>query len=178
MSNRLPIAVSVAFLLATGSAHAQSTAIAKLETAGGQSAGTVMLRQTPNGVHVLIDVQNLPAGIHGFHVHETGQCQPDFKAAGGHYAPAGKKYGFYTEGGPHAGDLPNIHVSQSGAVRVEYFAPGLSLEKNAKNTVLDEDGSAIIIHAQPDDYTSQPAGDAGDRITCGVIESTTQSASQ
>lgn len=159
------------------SAGAQEMAVAKMQTQDGRDAGTVMMRETANGVHFMVEVQNLPSGVHAFHVHQKGECQPpDFKSAGDHYAPAGKEHGFHAEGGPHAGDLPNIHIPESGTARVEYFNPNLSLRKDAKNTLFDEDGSAVVVHAKPDDYKSQPSGDAGDRLACGVVQSATQSA--
>jgi Cu-Zn family superoxide dismutase len=148
----------------------QQSATANLQNQEGQDVGTVELRQTPNGVHLIANLTNLPAGEHGFHIHETGQCEGDFTSAGGHYNPDGSEHGYNVEGGPHAGDMPNIHVPEGGALTVEYVNERVSLEEGAEGALSDEDGSAIVIHANADDYESQPSGDAGDRIACGVIE--------
>lgn len=144
---------------------------AQVMTADGQSAGTVTFTQVANGVVVNANLQNLPEGAHGFHIHETGACEPDFQAAGGHYNPAGSEHGFDSPEGPHVGDLPNIHVSADGTAMVDHFTSQLTLaaedDNQAPYTLADADGSAIMVHAQADDY--QAATSAGDRIACGVI---------
>lgn len=144
---------------------------AQVMTADGQEAGTVTFRQAEHGVVVTAQLRNLPEGPHGFHVHETGACEPDFTAAGGHYNPAGAEHGFDTAEGHHAGDLPNIHVAADGTAAAEVFAPQFTLSSGggdgAPFALNDEDGSAIMVHAQADDYVS--ADSAGDRIACGVI---------
>ena len=160
----------VAAALLAGPAQAQETATASLQDQQGQDVGTVELRQTPTGVHIVANLTGLPAGEHGFHIHETGTCEGDFTSAGGHFNPGGAEHGFHSEGGPHAGDFPNIHVPEGGALTVEYVNDRVSLEEGAEGTLRDNDGSAIVFHANPDDYQSQPAGDAGPRIACGVIE--------
>jgi superoxide dismutase, Cu-Zn family len=165
----LSSAIAGAALLA-GSAAAQESATANLQNQQGEDVGTVELRQMPTGVHIIARLTNLPAGEHGFHIHETGVCEGDFTSAGGHFNPDGSEHGFLVEGGPHAGDLPNIHVPESGELTVEYVNDRVSLEEGAEGTLFDDDGSAIVIHSDPDDYQSQPAGDAGARIACGVIE--------
>lgn len=165
----LSASFAAAALLAT-SAAAQETATANLQNQQGEDVGTVELHQTPTGVHIIARLTNMPPGEHGFHIHETGVCEGDFTSAGGHYNPDGSEHGFLVEGGPHAGDLPNIHVPETGELTVEYFNDRVSLEEGAEGALLGEDGTAIVIHANPDDYQSQPAGDAGPRIACGVIE--------
>lgn len=144
---------------------------AQVMTADGQDAGTVTFTQLANGVLVEADLQNLPEGEHGFHIHETGACEPDFQAAGGHYNPAGAEHGLDSPDGPHAGDLPNIHVMADGTAMVDHVASQLTLaaedDDEAPFTLADADGSAIMVHAQPDDY--QDVDSAGDRIACGVI---------
>ena len=111
-------------------------------------------------------LQGLPPGPHGFHIHETGSCEPPFESAGGHFNPAGAEHGFHSEAGPHAGDMTNITVAADGTVGVEVLNTFLTLDR----TLFDADGAAIVIHASPDDYRAQPSGHAGDRIACGVIE--------
>jgi len=155
-----------------GAATAQSgeTAKASLVDAKGASVGTATLTQTPSGVLVDLEVKGLRAGEHAFHIHEIGQCDAagGFKSAGDHFAVGAKKHGFMMEGGPHAGDMPNIFAGETGSARVELLQAGVSL-KDGATSVFDADGSALVIHANPDDHHSQPSGAAGDRIACGVI---------
>lgn len=137
--------------------------IAEIKTAEGESLGTATATATPSGLMLLtVELAGVPAGIHGLHIHETGTCTPpDFESAGGHLT-GDKDHGIMSENGPHAGDLPNIHVPESGELTVEFFVAGLTPEM-----IADEDGSAIMIHDHPDDYVGQPSGHAGDRIGCG-----------
>ena len=150
-------------------ALAEGSATATLAGPDGGDRGAVELQATPSGVLIHAVLRNLPPGVHGFHIHETGSCRPDFSAAGGHFAPDGNKHGSLTDGGPHAGDMPNIHVPESGELTFEALNARVSLERDAKAALLGEDGTAIVIHKGPDDYSSQPSGAAGDRIACGVI---------
>lgn len=163
------VSFAAATLFAT-SALAQQSATANLQGPDGADLGTVEFQSTPNGVLLTANLQGLPPGVHGFHIHENGTCEPDFGAAGGHYAPGGSEHGFNVEGGPHAGDMPNIHVPESGELTIEVFNDRVSLEEGAEGTLRDENGSAVVIHANADDYESQPSGDAGDRIACGAVE--------
>lgn len=139
--------------------------IAEIKTAEGEGRGTATIVETPSGMAlVTLELQDLPSGIHGIHIHETGQCTPpDFESAGGHLA-GDKEHGVMAANGPHPGDLPNIHVPEGGSLTVEYFAAGLTMDM-----LSDDDGSAIIIHEQPDDYVGQPSGHAGGRIGCGTF---------
>jgi len=156
-----------------GHALANDATKVKMLNAKGQEVGEATLSETPNGVLVSLTLlSNRPGiapGTHAFHIHETGKCEPPFKSAGDHFNPLGKTHGFLSEHGAHAGDFTNIHVPDKGALTVEFVAPELSL-KQGKNTLKDSDGSALIIHAKGDDYKSDPSGEAGDRIACGVIE--------
>jgi len=163
-------ALMTALAMSGGAANAQDTAMAALQDREGNSVGEVTLQQTPNGVLLTAQLKNLPEGTHAFHVHEAGECKAPFKSAGGHYNPDETKHGFLVEGGPHGGDMPNIHVPSSGELTIEVFNPRISLAEDAANTVFDDDGSTVIIHEGADDYESQPSGAAGPRIACGVIE--------
>lgn len=157
-------------MAASAYADTVDTATAALHDTNEQEVGTVALREAKNGgVWLKVSISSLTPGVHAFHIHETGKCEGDFESAGGHYAPGGHKHGVLVEGGPHAGDLPNIHVPSSGRLDLEIFAPAVSLKKDAGNTLFDKDGSAFVVHEGVDDYTSQPSGNAGARIACGVI---------
>jgi Cu-Zn family superoxide dismutase len=152
-----------------GDARAQ-TANAPLVNAEGEEIGTVTLTQMEQGVSVFAEAEGLPAGTHAFHIHETGDCQtPDFQSAGGHYNPEEHQHGWNNAEGHHAGDLPNVQVPDDGAISIEYFTDAITLGEG-DNTVYDDDGSAVVVHEGEDDYESDPTGEAGGRIACGVIE--------
>lgn len=143
---------------------AQQALVARIAGPDGADMGEVHAIPTASGMmHLVIRLTGLPEGTHGVHIHETGACAPDFGAAGGHLAD-GRAHGVRDAGGPHPGDLPNIHVPASGKVTVEYFAPLLT-----RDLMADADGSAFIVHDHADDYATQPTGDAGGRLACGVF---------
>ena len=161
---------SIFLAAATLVAAAQGTSAAEqasaaLMNANGESVGAVTLSETPQGTLLHAKLENLPAGAHAFHVHAVGLCEPPFKSAGGHYNPDGVKHGIESAEGMHVGDMPNIHVPDSGALEIEVLNTQLKLD----DALFDEDGAAIVIHEGPDDYVSDPAGAAGPRIACGVI---------
>jgi superoxide dismutase, Cu-Zn family len=163
--------LAAVFALSTAPVHAQHVAArATLVDTAGQRIGTAHLVETPsNGVLVQVELRDAPEGAHALHIHETGACSPTFEAAGGHFAPEGDPHGILTEGGEHAGDLLNIYVPPSGHVIVERLAREVTLEQGASASLLGGDGTALVVHERPDDYATQPAGDAGTRIACGVI---------
>jgi superoxide dismutase, Cu-Zn family len=146
------------------------TAKAALQTADGKDAGSVTLTQTPSGVLLSLTAKGLPPGEHAFHVHAVGKCEPPFTSAGGHFNPGNKKHGMMAPDGAHAGDMPNLHVPASGELAVEVLNSAVTLEKDKPNSVFDADGSAVVIHAGKDDYKTDPTGDAGGRIACGVVQ--------
>jgi len=146
-----------------------TTAKADLKDAKGKKVGTATLRSSGKGVIVDLDLKGVPPGEHAFHIHETGKCEAPFKTAGGHFNPSGHQHGITNPQGRHAGDLPNIHVPSNKQLQVSVFVDAVTLD-SGKNSVFDADGSALVIHAGKDDYASDPAGNAGDRIVCGVIE--------
>lgn len=136
--------------------------------ADGQSVGEAILTEASGGVKISLKVSNLTAGVHGFHIHENGVCTPvDFKSAGGHFAPAHKMHGD-VEGGPHEGDLPNITVGKNGKGKAQFINKNVTL-KAGPNSLLKAGGTSLVIHAKPDDHKTQPSGDAGDRVACGVV---------
>ena len=154
-------------------------AVAKLFNAEGQMLGKANFEQTPRGVLILVEVAGLPPGSHGIHLHGAGSCAPDFKAAKGHINPQGVEHGLRNPSGPDEGDLPNLHVAADGTATAEFYNARISLADDGdKPALLDADGSAVIIHDQPDDHRTQPIGGAGGRIGCGVIKAvaTTQEA--
>src|SRR6185295_19332758 len=144
-----------------------------LQSANSQPIGEATLTQTPHGVLVTASLHDVPPGEHGFHIHEKGECTPPFTSAGGHFNPKKLAHGFENPKGPHAGDRPNVIVPADGKLKVEFLARGVTLEKGKPGSLLDGDGSTLVLHAGQDDYRSDPAGNSGDRIACGVIESRT-----
>jgi superoxide dismutase, Cu-Zn family len=137
----------------------------------GETVGSAMLTQGPNGVTIAVEVSRLSPGKHGFHIHAIGKCDPpDFQTAGGHFNPFGKKHGLKNPDGPHAGDLPNLEVGPDGKGKIEATVGGLTLGKEGLATLFGPNGTAVVIHAGPDDDTTDPAGNSGARITCGVIK--------
>jgi Cu-Zn family superoxide dismutase len=161
------LALSSAALAQQGGA----TARAGFVDASGKAMGTAQLTQTDKGVLIVLDLKDVPPGPHGIHIHQTGKCDgaAKFTSAGGHFAVAGQEHGYHSGKGPHAGDMPNLIVPDSGSLKQQIFTPGVTLGAG-ENSVFDADGSALVIHARGDDYRSQPAGDSGDRIACAVIE--------
>jgi len=155
-------------LVASLPAHAQ-TAKAALKDQIGKDVGTVQFVETPHGVLLRLALKGAVPGEHAFHIHAVGKCEAPFTSAGGHFNPAGKKHGLAVAEGAHAGDMPNLHIPPSGELMVEVLNGMVTLAKGKPNSVFDADGSAIIIHAGVDDYKSDPTGNAGDRIACGVI---------
>ena len=143
------------------------TATAEMSSPDGSRMGSVAFRQTPHGVLVFADVSNLAPGWHGFHIHTTGACTPDFGAAGDHFNPTNVEHGHDNVGGVHAGDLPNIHSGNDTSAKAHYFTDAVTLASGADHSLFDEDGSAVIIHEKPDSY-QQDAG-AGGRASCGII---------
>jgi Cu-Zn family superoxide dismutase len=162
------LSVSV-YSCAQEEAATQAQAQATFINAQNKEIGTAVLTETPHGVLIEFIVNEIPQGEHGFHIHETGSCEtPDFKSAGGHYMPRGKAHGYESADGYHAGDMPNQFVEADGLMRGQVFNPQVTLAEG-EATLFDDDGSALMIHADADDYSSQPAGAAGARLACAVI---------
>lgn len=165
------IVAILALVISSSPASAQTGAVADLVDTNNKTVGTVEMVQSAHGVLLDVRLEGLPEGSHAFHIHETGECEPPFESAGGHFNPDDAEHGLMDADGMHAGDLPNIHMP-AGALRLEILVPGVVLAEGEQNSLLDEDGSAFVIHEGTDDYISDPAGDAGDRIACGVVEAT------
>jgi superoxide dismutase, Cu-Zn family len=168
------LAGGIAAAQGAGAASAAQTPVAadqakaQLKNADGQAVGEAVLTETPHGVLISVTLTGVPAGAHAIHIHQTGKCEPPFTTAGGHFNPGNMQHGINNPMGMHAGDLPNIQVPADGRLTVEMLDPSVTL-KPGPNSLLDADGSAIVIHQAVDDYRSDPAGNAGARIACGVI---------
>jgi Cu-Zn family superoxide dismutase len=160
-------ALACASLLA-GPAFAQPKATADIKDASGKSLGEAVLVQHDGAVEIDMTLTGLPKGMHAFHIHEIGRCDPPFESAGGHFNPEGKKHGKDNPAGPHAGDLPNIDVPDSGRVKLQVAVKGVSID-GGPGALLDGDGAALVVHEGVDDYKTDPAGNAGKRLACGVI---------
>jgi superoxide dismutase, Cu-Zn family len=146
------------------------TARATLQDGQGRTIGQARLKEGPHGVVIQLELENAPPGTRALHLHEVGRCEaPDFESAGDHFAPGGSEHGFLHEEGPHAGDLPNVHIPESGRLSIEIFASGVTLTAGPRS-LLDGDGAALVLHEGADDYESDPGGEAGDRAACGVVQ--------
>jgi superoxide dismutase, Cu-Zn family len=166
-------ASALAFILMgveIGAAQQSSEARARMLGLDGDETGTATLTAAEaGGVLVTLQIEGLPEDRWvAVHVHETGECDAstDYDSAGGHFNPASREHGYHSAGGPHAGDMPNQHVGGDGVLRAEIHNPALTLSDGDASVI----GRAIVVHAGRDDYVSQPSGDAGARIACGVVE--------
>ena len=140
-----------------------------LVNAAGHSVGTVRAWQTAGGVTFRLDAAGLPHGNHAVHVHTVGRCDPpDFASAGPHWNPTNRQHGSRNPAGPHAGDLPNLLVGTDGRGSFEFTIPSAGLS-NGGRRLMDADGASIVLHARPDDYRTDPSGNSGARIACGVL---------
>ena len=159
----------IAVLLWAPAGFAQS-AHADIVNAQGQKIGTAQIRPSGSGVRIEVKVSQLPPGVHGIHIHNVGKCEgPAFASAGPHFDPTSKKHGKENPEGPHAGDLLMLKVNADGTAKASLLDPNASLA-DAPNSIFHEGGTSLVIHADPDDYKTDPAGNSGARIACGVIE--------
>jgi Cu-Zn family superoxide dismutase len=154
----------------TGStAAAGGSVTTALRDSGGKDLGTLTLTESGQSIAISGRLTGLPRGEHAIHLHTVGQCDaPKFEGAGDHWNPTNRKHGKDAPGGPHLGDLPNLTVGQDGSASVQATTPGGTLR--GSNAALDTDGAAVVVHAKRDDYKTQPSGDSGDRIACGVVK--------
>jgi Cu-Zn family superoxide dismutase len=146
------------------------SAEAHIRNKDGQPVGRATLIETAEGVRIAVTAFRLPPGPKGVHIHEVGVCQPPtFASAGAHLNPQKKKHGRLNPEGPHAGDLPNLEIGASGEGGIDIVTKAVTLHPGRQNSLFGDNGTSIVIHAGPDDEKTDPAGNSGDRIGCGVI---------
>jgi Cu-Zn family superoxide dismutase len=162
-----PIAAAVALLCGTSAFAQDSAATATLMDQSGTTLGTLQLMDMDGGVHISGELTGVPNGDHGFHIHTTGTCDAaaKFESAGGHFEPGTHKHGKDNPEGPHAGDLMNITADDDGKASVDLMNANVTIEQ-----LNDADGAALVLHADADDYKTDPSGNSCDRFACAVIE--------
>ncbi|MBD7962898.1 superoxide dismutase family protein [Fictibacillus norfolkensis] len=145
--------------------------IVNLVNAKGDKAGEATLTQTGDGVKVEVNATGVKPGEHGIHFHENAKCTPpNFTSAGAHFNPTEKKHGFLNPKGPHVGDIQNVKADKSGVVKDEVLSNLVTLSEDSKNSLFANGGTSLVIHDMADDYKTDPSGNSGDRVLCGVIK--------
>jgi superoxide dismutase, Cu-Zn family len=145
---------------------------AELKSRDGKDLGKIRIVETTAGVLIRVKLKGLTPGAHGFHITKVGKCEGEFESAGPIYNPLGAKHGYLNLEGPMAGDLPNLVVPASGEVEMDLVSAFVTLNKESEDSLVDNDGAAFVIHEKPDDYKSEPDGNSGARVACGVISPT------
>lgn len=146
-----------------------AAAAAQLRDGSGRAVAAASLEEVGDALRVRVESSGLAAGVYGIHIHAVGRCDPPgFETAGPHWNPSGREHGRDNPRGQHAGDLPNLLVGTDGRGSLEFTIPAAGFQSGARR-LLDADGGALVLHARPDDYRTDPSGNSGARVACGVI---------
>jgi len=164
---------AIAVIMSVGLAArsgAQEVAEAKFINSEGKNVGSVHIEHMASATLFLLKLHDLPPGVHGIHIHSVGTCTPpSFDSAGPHFNPAKSQHGFKNPKGPHAGDLPNITIPADGKLETTLMVAG-AMQWDGEGGLLDGDRASLVIHANPDDYTTDPSGNSGPRIACAKLD--------